>query len=135
MTETAPGAAATAARPQTFRALRHRNFRLLWGGLVRIFLVHHATWLVNSLGHTFGTRPFRVSDRSTNNAAVALLTFGEGLHNNHHAFPSSAEHGLRWWQLDPTAWFIRLLAFVGLATEVKRAPRGARLSAKRRKPT
>jgi stearoyl-CoA desaturase (Delta-9 desaturase) len=91
---------------------------LLWGGLARIFAGHHATWSVNSLCHSFGRRPYLTFDHSTNNGLVALITFGEGWHNNHHAFPSSARHGLSWWQLDLTYVAIRALAKIGLARKV-----------------
>ena len=93
---------------------------LLWGGLVRIFLVHHTTWSVNSICHTFGARPFQTQDGSRNNWLVGLLALGEGWHNNHHAFPRSAFHGLTWWQIDPSAYFIRLLEATGLAWNVQR---------------
>jgi stearoyl-CoA desaturase (delta-9 desaturase) len=95
---------------------------VLWGGLVRIFLLNHVTWSVNSVCHTFGTRMFETPDRSKNNWLVGLLAFGEGWHNNHHAFPRSAFHGLRWWQFDLSAWVIRLLEWSGLATNVWRIP-------------
>ena len=91
----------------------------LWGGLVRILLVHHITWSVNSVCHLWGTRPFRSHDESRNNPVVGILAFGEGWHNNHHAFPTSARHGLRWWQIDVSYLFIRLLALLGLAWNVK----------------
>jgi stearoyl-CoA desaturase (delta-9 desaturase) len=99
----------------------------LWGGLVRIFLVHHATWSVNSLCHLFGARSFETHDHSRNNAFVALLTAGEGWHNNHHAFPTSARHGLKWWQLDLSYAVICCLGKLGLATRIRTAPseRGA----------
>jgi len=93
---------------------------LLWGGLVRIFLVHHVTWSVNSICHTFGKRAFETRDRSRNEWIVGLLAFGEGWHNNHHAFPRSAFHGLRWWQLDLSGSLIWLLERFGLAQEVYR---------------
>jgi stearoyl-CoA desaturase (delta-9 desaturase) len=93
---------------------------LLWGGLVRIFLVHHATWSVNSICHTFGSRPFATRDASRNNWLIALVAAGEGWHNNHHAFPRSAEHGLRWWEIDLSAYVIRLLEISGLAWNVQR---------------
>ena len=93
---------------------------LLWGGLVRIFLVHHFSFSVNSICHTFGQREFETNDRSRNQWLVALLSFGEGWHNNHHAFPRSAFHGLRWWQFDSSALFIRGLEKVGLAWNVQR---------------
>ena len=76
----------------------------LWGGAVRIFLLHHVTWSINSVCHFFGTRRFAVDDHSTNVFWLSLLSFGESWHHNHHAFPRSAVHGLRWWELDPTAW-------------------------------
>ncbi len=93
---------------------------LLWGGLARICLVHHVTWSVNSVCHFWGRRPFQVHDESRNNFIFGLLALGEGWHNNHHAFPTSARHGLRWWQIDVTYQFIRMLALVGLAWSVRR---------------
>jgi len=94
-------------------------YGLLWGGLVRIFLLHHATWSVNSITHFYGGRPFCTRDESRNNLFVALVAFGEGWHNNHHAFPNSAKHGLKWWQIDINAWVIRTLEMLGLAWDVK----------------
>ena len=105
---------------------------LLWGGLVRIFCVHQASWAVNSIGHALGRRPFAARDHSTNNALLALFTLGEGWHNNHHAFPSSARHGLERWQLDPTAFVIAGLCRLGLAWDVK-TPTPAALAAKTRR--
>jgi stearoyl-CoA desaturase (delta-9 desaturase) len=90
----------------------------LWGGLVRMFLVHHATWSVNSVGHTWGSRAFATHDGSRNNAVCALLSFGEGWHNNHHAFQRSSRHGLHWWELDLSFLAIRLCAALGLARDV-----------------
>src|SRR5919197_4554785 len=81
---------------------------LLWGGAVRIFFLHHMTYSINSLCHFFGRRPFSTTDESRNLAWLALPTFGEAWHNNHHAFPRSAMHGLRAWQLDPGAVVIRV---------------------------
>ena len=95
---------------------------LLWGGFVRIFLVHHFTFSVNSICHTFGKREFETNDRSRNQWLVALLAFGEGWHNNHHAFPRSAFHGLHWWQLDFSGYVIWTLERLGLAHEVYRVP-------------
>ena len=92
---------------------------LLWGGLVRIFLVHHVTWSVNSVCHIWGWRPFRSEDESRNNFLFGVLALGEGWHNTHHAFPTSARHGLRWWEIDVSYWVIRALAFFGLAWNVK----------------
>jgi len=96
----------------------------LWGGLVRIFFVHHVTWSVNSICHLWGRQPFPGLDQSRNNLLVGVLAFGEGWHNNHHAFPTSARHGLRWWQIDVSYWVIRTLALFGLAWNVK-VPRGS----------
>ena len=93
---------------------------LLWGGLVRMFLVHHATWSVNSICHTFGARPFATRDASRNNWLIAFVAVGEGWHNNHHAFPRSADHGLRWWEIDPSAYVIRALEVTGLVWNVQR---------------
>ena len=92
----------------------------IWGGLVRIFLVHHVTWSVNSVCHLWGTRPFHTNDDSRNNPIFGFLALGEGWHNNHHAFPTSARHGLRWWQLDLSYLFIHALAMVKLAWNVRR---------------
>jgi stearoyl-CoA desaturase (delta-9 desaturase) len=103
----------------------------LWGGLVRILFVHHITWSVNSICHLFGSRPFDCHDESRNNPRIGILAMGEGWHNNHHAFPTSARHGLRWWELDVSYGFIRLLRAVGLATDV-RIPSAARVATKRR---
>ncbi|MEA2210775.1 MAG: hypothetical protein QOF83_723 [Solirubrobacteraceae bacterium] len=90
----------------------------VWGGLVRIFLVHHVTWSVNSVCHFFGRRRFDISDRSTNVAWLALPSLGESWHHNHHTFPRSASHGLRWWEIDPSALVIAGLERLGLAWNV-----------------
>jgi stearoyl-CoA desaturase (Delta-9 desaturase) len=92
---------------------------LVWGGLVRIFFVHHVTWSVNSVCHLWGRQPFPNHDHSRNNLVFGLLALGEGWHNNHHAFPSSARHGFRWWQVDVSYWVIRGLAALRLAWNVK----------------
>ncbi len=91
----------------------------LWGGLVRIFLVHHVTWSINSICHIWGGRPFRCNDESRNNFLCGVLALGEGWHNNHHAFPTSARHGLRWWQLDLSYLVVRLLVAMRLAWQVR----------------
>jgi stearoyl-CoA desaturase (delta-9 desaturase) len=91
----------------------------LWGGLIRVLVVHHTTWSINSVCHVFGSQPYQVKDHSTNNAVLAIPTFGESWHNNHHAFPSSAVHGLEWWQVDITGSMIKLCAMLGLASAVK----------------
>src|SRR3954468_1080963 len=92
----------------------------VWGGLVRIFLVHHVTWSVNSVCHYFGTRRFDIEDRSTNVFWLALPSFGESWHHNHHAFPRSAKHGLRWWEIDLSALVIGAMERTGLAWNVVR---------------
>lgn len=94
---------------------------VLWGGFVRIFLGHHATWSVNSLCHLVGRRPFRTNDDSRNNLFVAIVAMGEGWHNNHHAFPASARHGLRWWEVDLSYCIIRALCLSRLARDVRTA--------------
>jgi stearoyl-CoA desaturase (Delta-9 desaturase) len=93
---------------------------LLWGGAERIFLLHHATFSINSLCHFFGRRDYETSDQSRNLAWLAIPTWGEAWHNNHHAFPTSYRHGLRRSQLDPSAGVIRLLELLGLAWDVVR---------------
>ncbi len=92
---------------------------LVWAGLVRIFAFEHATFAVNSVCHTFGRRTYEARDESRNNWVVALLTFGEGWHNNHHAFPRSARHGLESAQVDVSWLVIRALSRAGLAREVR----------------
>jgi stearoyl-CoA desaturase (delta-9 desaturase) len=93
---------------------------LLWGGLVRIFLQHHVTWSINSVCHFFGRRRFDVEDHSTNVLWLAIPSLGEAWHHNHHAFPRSARHGLRWWEVDLSAALISLLEKLGLAWNVTR---------------
>jgi len=92
---------------------------VLWGVLLRVTLGLHATWLVNSATHLWGSRRFQTRDESRNNWWVALLTGGEGWHNNHHAHPVSARHGLKWYELDPNFWGIWLLARLGLAKKIQ----------------
>ena len=91
---------------------------LVWGIFVRLTLTYHVTWLVNSASHIWGYRSYATTDTSTNLWWVALLSFGEGWHNNHHAFPRSARHGLRWWEIDLTYVLIRSLSWVGLARHI-----------------
>lgn len=93
---------------------------LLWGGLVRIFFVHHITWSVNSVCHFLGSRRFETDDRSTNVFWLALPSLGESWHHNHHAFPRSAVHGLKRWELDPSALIIAAMEKLGLARNVVR---------------
>jgi stearoyl-CoA desaturase (delta-9 desaturase) len=93
---------------------------LLWGGLVRVFFVHHITWSVNSVCHFLGSRRFVTDDHSTNVFWLALPSLGESWHHNHHAFPRSAVHGLKRWELDPSALIIASMEKVGLAYNVVR---------------
>ena len=95
---------------------------VVWGMCVRLVFCYHSTWLVNSASHRFGYRNFPVQDLSTNCWWVALLAYGEGWHNNHHAFPTSARHGMRFWEIDPAYAFIRLLQAVGLAWSLQTPP-------------
>ena len=92
---------------------------LIWGVFVRIVVTYHITWLVNSAAHMSGYQTFRTGDNSTNNWWVAILAWGEGWHNNHHAFPFSARHGLRWFEFDATWLTIRALAWLRLARDIK----------------
>jgi stearoyl-CoA desaturase (Delta-9 desaturase) len=102
---------------------------LLWGGLVRIFLLHHVTWSINSVCHFFGRRRFDTDDESRNVFWLAIPSFGEAWHHNHHAFPTSAFHGLKRWELDPSAIVIVGLEKLGLIWNVVRVP-GERQQAK-----
>src|SRR5687768_17207015 len=91
----------------------------MWAVFFRIVFNLHSTWLVNSATHMWGRRRFATNDDSTNSWWVALLTFGEGWHNNHHAHPTAARHGLAWYEVDPNWWGIRTLQFLGLAKDIK----------------
>lgn len=102
---------------------------LVWGMGVRTCAVYHATWLVNSGGHIWGDRVWHTGDFSRNNWFNALITFGDGWHNNHHAFEFSARHGFEWWQFDMTWYFIKMLEAVGLASDIK-LPTEAQMQAK-----
>lgn len=94
---------------------------VVWGICVRTVAVYHCTWLVNSATHKFGYRHFDCADQSTNCWWVALITYGEGWHNNHHAHPQSARHGLAWWEVDLTWMTVQALALVGLAQDIRTA--------------
>ena len=106
----------------------------LWGGPIRIMVEHHVTWSVNSICHIWGSQPYDSHDESRNNAIVGVLALGEGWHNNHHAFPTSARHGLRWWQFDSSWVLIRSMQSLGLVWNV-RTPSAKRLKSRdSRKP-
>jgi stearoyl-CoA desaturase (delta-9 desaturase) len=96
---------------------------LLWGGLARIGFTNHVAFAVNSLGHTYGSQPFATGDRSRNNWFLAALSFGDGWHNNHHAFPAMASHGMSRRQIDPAGLAIRALERLGLVWNVKGPPK------------
>ncbi len=91
---------------------------IVWGMFVRSVFVYHSTWLVNSASHVWGYRNFETTDQSRNNWWVALLSFGEGWHNNHHAFQRSARHGMKWWELDLTYLTIQIMWIFGLAWHI-----------------
>ncbi|MGI5337574.1 acyl-CoA desaturase [Streptomyces sp. CA-181903] len=105
---------------------------VLFGGLARVFLANQATWMVTSVCHAVGSRPFRTDDRSANNWPVALLTLGEGLQNNHHAFPGSYRHGVTWFEPDPSGWLLALLGRLGVVTDL-REPTKEQIARKRRR--
>lgn len=98
---------------------------VIWGIFVRLVVSYHATWLVNSAAHSLGYRSFRTGDLSTNCWWVALISWGEGWHNNHHAFPYSARHGLRWFEFDLTWWSVVVLSVLRLADRIKVPPPAA----------
>lgn len=115
----------TLAVPALLGAVAHGGLEgalrgLVWGGLVRVFLLHHVTWSINSVCHFYGKRRFDTDDHSTNVSWLALPSFGEAWHHNHHAFPRSAAHGLRRTELDPSAWVIAGMERLGLARRVVR---------------
>ena len=92
---------------------------VVWGIFVRLVVVFHCTWFVNSATHKFGYRTYDSNDRSKNCWWVALVTYGEGWHNNHHAYQYSARHGMKWWEIDFTWMTIQFLQLLGLAQKVK----------------
>jgi sn-1 stearoyl-lipid 9-desaturase len=98
---------------------------VFWGVFARLVIVYHCTWLVNSATHKFGYRNFETTDNSTNCWWVALTTYGEGWHNNHHAYQYSARHGMKWWEIDITWMTIQVLQLLGLATKVKLVEAGS----------
>jgi stearoyl-CoA desaturase (delta-9 desaturase) len=95
---------------------------LLWGGFLRIVVIHHTTFFVNSIAHLYGSRPYSEASSARDNAWVALLTNGEGYHNFHHRFPADFRNGIRWYHWDPSKWWIRVLELAGLARRLRRTP-------------
>jgi len=104
---------------------------LVWGFAISTVALWHATFAVNSLAHTIGRRPFATRDGSRNNLGLALLTLGEGWHNNHHRYPSAARQGFRWWEVDLTYYTLRLLALTGLVWDLRPVPAAVRSGAGR----
>ena len=96
---------------------------LLWGGFLRVAVIHHTTFLVNSVAHLYGSRPYTEENSARDNALLAFVTNGEGYHNFHHKFPSDFRNGVRWYQWDPTKWLISVLRFAGLARELRKTPK------------
>lgn len=95
---------------------------MLWGGLIRVVFVHHATFLINSAAHIWGRQPFSRSDTSRDSTALAFFTYGEGFHNFHHRFPSDYRNGIHWYQWDPTKWLIAGLSSVRATSHLHRVP-------------
>jgi stearoyl-CoA desaturase (delta-9 desaturase) len=96
---------------------------LLWGGFLRIVVIHHTTFMVNSLAHLYGTRPYTEANSARDNGWLAFITNGEGYHNFHHKFPSDFRNGVRWYQWDPTKWLIAFLSFTRLARDLRKTPK------------
>lgn len=96
---------------------------LLWGGFLRIVVIHHTTFLVNSAAHLYGSRPYTEENSARDNGLLAFITNGEGYHNFHHKFPSDFRNGVRWYQWDPTKWLIALLSYAGLAGDLRKTPK------------
>ena len=94
----------------------------LLGGVLRLVVSHHLTFFINSLAHIVGIQPYTDENTARDNAVVALLTFGEGYHNFHHMFAHDYRNGVRWWQWDPSKWFICAMQWIGLTTGLKRVP-------------
>jgi len=99
---------------------------LIWGFFVSTVVLLHATVTINSLAHRFGSRRYDTKDDSRNNWLLAIITFGEGWHNNHHHFPGSARQGFRWWEIDLTYYVLRAMALCGLVWDLKPVPAGLR---------
>ena len=96
-----------------------------WGFLLSTALLYHGTFVINSLAHVWGTRRFETPDQSRNNFFLAVVTMGEGWHNNHHQYMYACRQGLRWWEIDVTYYLVRLLAWLGIAREIREAQQPA----------
>ncbi|NET72903.1 MAG: acyl-CoA desaturase [Sphaerospermopsis sp. SIO1G2] len=95
---------------------------LVWGFFVSTICCHHGTFTINSLAHRWGSRPYKTTDDSRNNLFLALITLGEGWHNNHHRYAASARQGFRWFQIDITFWILTMMSWVGLVSKIKPVP-------------
>ncbi|MBI4422542.1 MAG: fatty acid desaturase [Elusimicrobia bacterium] len=119
------------ALPAAVGALEGRALGgLLWGGFLRVVVVHHMTWFINSLAHLWGSRPYSLQDTARDNWWLGPFTFGEGYHNFHHKFQADYRNGLRWWQFDMTKWWLNTLYALGLVTKLRRVPEAAILKAR-----
>ena len=105
---------------------------LIWGFFISTVAVYHSTYTINSLSHLFGSQRYRTGDTSRNNLVLALLTLGEGWHNNHHYYPASVRQGFYWWEIDVTFYLLKLLAIVGVIWELKPVPAAVRAGIGRR---
>jgi stearoyl-CoA desaturase (delta-9 desaturase) len=99
---------------------------LVWGFFISTVAVYHGTYTINSLSHVFGRQRYRTGDASRNNLWLALITLGEGWHNNHHHYPGSARQGFYWWEFDVTFYMLKLMAFLGLIWDLKTVPAAVR---------
>ena len=97
---------------------------LIWGFFISTTLLYHSTFTINSLAHVFGSRRFDTKDDSRNNFFLALITLGEGWHNNHHYYPASARQGFYWWEIDITLYLLKILSWVGIVWDLKSPPKG-----------
>jgi stearoyl-CoA desaturase (delta-9 desaturase) len=95
---------------------------LVWGFFISTVVLYHGTFTVNSLAHIFGKRRFATDDNSRNNLFVALITLGEGWHNNHHYYPASERHGFYWWEIDVSHYLLRLLSLIGIVWDIRSTP-------------
>jgi stearoyl-CoA desaturase (delta-9 desaturase) len=102
---------------------------LVWGFVLSTVLLFHVTVSINSIAHVWGTQRYKTADNSKNNAFLALLTLGEGWHNNHHHYPNTVKQGFYWWEIDMTYWVLKTMSFVGLTWDLKPVPAHVKLAA------
>ena len=108
---------------------------VVWGFIFSTVILYHSTFLVNSVAHLWGKRRYATDDSSRNNFFIAILTFGEGWHNNHHHFPGSARQGFYWWEIDLTYYILRVMSFFGLIWDIRTIPANIRDSNQIKKST